>query len=409
MTSSGHIELRHGLHTVEPAAWTALDRAGDVDSSRACLQFREQLEPGPPVVLTLDDAAGVCAAACGVLTVPETGLTSHPWRLLGDEQMLRLDGDEDASAVRAEHAALVSAAAGDGPGDDPANLLTRALGSVFVVRGMDRSQVLLAGHLSGEDRRRAVDLLVKSAQRYAAEGLAGAVAFPFVAPADELLAGTLAAAGFQRLLVTAVARFDLSGCESLEAFHASLPRSARRHHRKEPAALAEAGLAVTEIRLADHVDRIAALETQTLARHGGRAAPERIARARRFMADTLGDAVRVAAVRRDERLVACALYLLGHSSCLFLAFGGDYTVADRATAYPCLGFYHPVTLALRHRVPEVRLGFEGFPAKAQRGARLVGREMWLWVPDPGRRERLAPLLRFMDGRTRRHLAQYRQG
>ncbi|MEN3308448.1 MAG: hypothetical protein V7603_4650 [Micromonosporaceae bacterium] len=408
MTASRHVELSRGLHTVDPAAWTELDRAGDVDTGRACLHFREQLEPGPPVVLTLDDATGVCAAACGVLTVPETALTSHPWKLLCDEQMLRLAGDEDAGAVRARHAALVSDAGGGGPGHDPVELLTRTLGTVFVVRGLDRSQVLLAGHLSVEDRRRAAALLVTSAQRYAADGLAGAIAFPFVLPADGLLAGTLAAAGFRRLLITAVAGFDLSAYESPAAFLASLPRSARYRHRKEPAELAGAGLAVTEIPLADHVDRVAALEAQNATQHGGRAAPERIARARRFMADTLGDAVRVAAAARDGQLVACGLYLLGRTRCLSLAYGCDYTVADRATAYPCLSLYQPVALALRHRVPEVRLGFEGFQAKVLRGARLVDREMWLWTPDPRRRERLEPLLRFMDARTRGHLSRYRR-
>jgi predicted N-acyltransferase len=401
-------ELVQGLGVIDPGAWAALDRAGDVDTSWACLRFREQVEPGASVVLTLDDATGVCAAACGVLTTPETALTSHPWKLLGSEQMLRIDGAQDGDAVRAEHAALVSRAVGGDHGDDPVALLTRRLGPVLVIRGIDRSQVLLAAYLPDRDRRRATELLITGAQRHVMEGLAGAIAFPFVVPADELLAVSLASAGFQRLLITAVAGFDVGGHTSVEAFHASLPSSARRHHRREPAALAAAGLTITEIPLAEHADRVAALEAQNIAKYGGQPAPDRIAQARRMMAGLLGDAVRVGAVYRDDQLIACGLYLLGRSRCLSLSFGCDYTVADRATAYPCLTFYQPVARAIHERVPEVRLGFEGFQAKVQRGSRLVDREMWLWVPDSGCGERLEPLLRFVDGRTRKHLDKYRK-
>ncbi|HEY1616336.1 MAG TPA: hypothetical protein VGG25_01895, partial [Streptosporangiaceae bacterium] len=100
-----------GMSGVSPAAWDGLAPPG-IDRTHAYLTFREQVEPGDPVLVVAGDATGPAAAAHGSWTTPRTALFSHPWKMLASPQFARLaaqvqPGEPDPA--RAEHRLLVRA------------------------------------------------------------------------------------------------------------------------------------------------------------------------------------------------------------------------------------------------------------------------------------------------------------
>jgi hypothetical protein len=83
-----------------------------------------------------------------------------------------------------------------------------------------------------------------------------------------------------------------------------------------------------------------------------------------------------------------------------LAYGCDYSVAEHRKAYPQLLCYEPIRFATSHGLTQVRLAFESFEAKLQRGARLETRQTWIWLPSQSAMRSLTRLLAFLSARNR---------
>ncbi|MEV5593645.1 GNAT family N-acetyltransferase [Streptomyces sp. NPDC052496] len=399
------------MSEIPPDAWDTLTQDLDIDADRGYLRFREYLEPGQNLVVTVRVSGTLRGALHGALTTARTGLASHPWKFIGSESVLRLAEDEpDAEGARRAHRDL----AGSGqaaPADDAEpiwRVLDRRFGSCYVIRGFDSSEVILDPGLDAAAAEHVTGQLVQEARSAALNHGAGAVVFPYVRPGDQLLRGVLAEQGFHSAVTTAASAFHLHGRTTFDAYLEGLPSRRRRRYRQEEQQLLTSGLSTGEIDLVANAERIAVLEAQTLAKHGGQPDPEAIRRARTVLAEALPDAVRVPAVHRDGRLIACALHLLGRRSSLFMAYGCDYDVADRGPSYPWSCFYHPIRTAIERGAETVRLGLEGFEAKAQRGATVEEREMWVWVPESAA-EQPGVLLDFLHARNTAYLRRFTSG
>ena len=347
-----------GIDGVPAAEWTGA-LGGAVDRDAHYLRFREEIEPGEPVLAVARDAGGrLLAGAHGALAVPASALFSSPWAMLTADQFLRAEDPAELRAARDRSVAGVQL--------DPA----------LVIRGFDDSRVLTRPDADGEVGEAAVDAVVGALQ---AEGRP--VVFPFVRPADVTLAAVLGRRGFRRGILTAASTIPVAAAAGYDELLAGLRRSVRRRARKEERRLAEAGLRLSELPLAEHVDTVVGLEVQTARRHGGQPRPERLLTARRRMAELLAGSVRVpVALDRNGRVVACGVDLVDADSYYGLAYGCDYS-AERGTAYQCLGFYDPMRYAVEHGIRRIRLGFEAFEPKLLRGAEVVPRHTWVWMPD----------------------------
>lgn len=396
-----------------PAAeWDEMTQTADIDNSRGYLQFREYLEPGESVLLTIRSEGRLRGALRGVMTVPESGLTSDPWKFISSTAVLRLrddDGEAEATYLRGLQHQLVCAAAGERTDTDGPlwRMLTRGIGPCLVVREFERSELLCHPEASLAEVERLTADLIRAAQVAALDKGAGAIAFPFVSPRDGLLREALAEAGFRGGAMTGASRIDVQGCRSYEEFLARLPSRRRRRYRLEERRLLQtAEFSVGEIDLMENADRVAELEAQTLRKHGGAADPEAIRKSRVELAARLSGAVHISAVERDGRVIACAMHLKGTKSILALSYGCDYGVADRSTSYPWAFFYYPIQMAVAAGAGAVRFGLEGFEAKTRRGAVVEPRELWAWTPNAGTVKRLGDLLDMVDGRNTEYLARF---
>jgi predicted N-acyltransferase len=403
------VDVLHGVSDIAADDWDALTRDLDIDADRGYLRFREYLESGQSLVVTERGSGELRGALHGALTTSRTGMASHPWKFVGSPSVLRLaEDDPDAEQVHRTLRDLAGAGQSEAAEDaEPVwQVLDRRFGSCYVIRGFDSSELILRPRLDAVEAEQVTRRLIEKAQSAALEHGAGAVAFPFVRPGDKVLRGVMAEYGFRSGVVTAASAFHLNGCTTYEEYLEQLPSRRRRRYRQEERQLLTSGLSTGETDLLTHAERIARLEAQTLAKHGGRPDPAAIQRARTVLAEALPDAVRVPAVRRDGVLIACALHLLGRRSSLFMAYGCDYDVADRGPSYPWSCFYHPIRMAIEHGAETVRLGLEGFEAKAQRGAVPEEREMWIWTPDPEAGARVGALLEFLNARNTAYLARF---
>lgn len=404
--------MLRSVDDVPAAEWDELTQEADIDFSRGFLQFREYLEPGESVLLTIRSAGRLRGALRGVMTVPGSGLTSDPWKFISTEAVLRLREDEDearATRLRRAQRALVRAAAGKGADGDapPWQWLTQGIGSCLVVREFDRSELLCHPEADTAETEHITARLIHEAQAIALDMGAGAVAFPFVSPREGLLREALAAAGFRGGALTGASWIDVRGCGSYTEFLARMPTRRRRRYRLEEQELLQAdGFSVGEVGLADNAERIAALEAQTLRKYGAQADAEAIRRTRVELASRLPDAVRISAVERDGQIIACAMHLQGPKSVLCLSYGCDYGVTDRSMSYPWAVFYHPVKMAISAGSDSLRLGLEGFEAKTIRGAVVEARELWVWTPDTAALGKLADLLDMVGARNTEYLARF---
>ncbi|MFG2985021.1 peptidogalycan biosysnthesis protein [Streptomyces sp. NPDC048258] len=412
-------EILHTVEDIPSAEWNELTREEDIDSARGFLRFREYLEPGDGVLVAARRAGRLVGALRGVVAVPHSGLSSDPWKFVTSDAVLRLgEGPQEdpvsAAALRGLRDELVlgtaarTAAPGTtGTGAPLWQALTRQAGPCLVVREFDRSEVLADPGLDPAQRELVVAHLVRQAQISAAGHGAGAVAFPYVSPSDTVLRRVLAECGFRGGALTGASWIRTGGFTTYEEYLESLPSRRRRRYRQEEEQLRASGLAAGEVGLRENAGRIAVLEANTLVKHGGKPDAEAIRQARVALAGMLPEAVRIPAVRRDDgEIIACAMHLLGRKSVVFMTYGCDYSVEDRAGAYPWAAFYHPVRTAVESGVPAVRLGLEGFEAKARRGAVVEARELWVWTPDRGLRGRLGELLDLVGGRNTAHLGRF---
>lgn len=405
------IRVLRSVDEIPSADWEELTWEADIDSSRGFLQFREYLEPGDSVLITVGPEGRLRGALRGVMAVPGSGLTSDPWKFVGAQAVLRLgegESETEAAALRRAQRALVCGATGEEAetdGEAPLwQLLTRGIGPCLVVREFDRSEILCHPGADAAEAQSVAARLVRTAQTEALERGAGAVAFPFVSPRDSLLRAVLTEAGFRGGAMTGASWLETGGYGSYEEFLAGLPSRRRRRYRMEEKRLQEASdLTAGEVDLVEHAGRIADLEARTLVKHGGQADAEAIRRARLEIAGRLPDAVRIPAVVQGGRIIACALHLRGRKSVVFMTYGCDYGVEDRGASYPWAAFYYPVRTAIDHGASAVRLGLEGFEAKTRRGATVEARELWVWTPETTALGRLGDLLELVGERNTAYL------
>lgn len=388
------VRAHHTVAEIDPRDWTPLGGSTPLNTSHAYLEFREHVEPGATVVLTAENEGRLCGALHGSLTTPQTKLFSHPWKMLTDVQFLHAEKDE-LPELGARQTALTSRIAStDRAGGPNAEDFTTALGEAVVIRGFDTSEVLLLKDL---DPTRSADVahsLVAQLRLDVQDGLAGAVVFPFVDPADEVLRHVLTTNGFRSGTLTAITYFDLTPFDSYEAFLAALSRGRRWNFQNEQRRLVKSGYECSTVRLADTVRRIAELEAMNAKKYGGDADVLALSDLRLIMAQKLDGAVRVPVAQQGEKIIACGIHLVDDENYQVLMYGCDYTEDDRSTAYQCINFYDPLRYALGRGLRQVRLGMEAFVPKLLRGAQLAERQTWAWSPDAARLDALADLLTF---------------
>jgi hypothetical protein len=394
-------DVYRSIGDIPAGDWRALARG--VDQSHAYLTYRERLEPGAPVLVVASDGTGPAAALHGSLTTPRTALFSHPWKMLSSDQFLRLSGEAGLDREPAGHHQRLLDELLE-PAQSRLDGFAASIGEAMVLRGFDTSAVLLRPGLSEDAQLAAMLALLRRLQGLVREGAAGAIALPFVHPGDVLLRQALAQTGFCAGVLTGASVFDLSGTRSYEDFLATLPGRRRYRYRKEQQAFASAGMTTRTVMLEDHLERLADLEANNIERYGGAPDRTRLAAVRAEMAKLLGPALRVPVAEIDGSIIACGIDLVDENSYLVLAYGCDYSVAGHRKAYPQLLCYDPIRFATGHGLTQVRLGFESFEAKLQRGARLETRQTWIWLPSASAMRSLTGLLGFLSARTRTFFA-----
>jgi hypothetical protein len=397
------VELLPSVGTAGAGEWRLLAGDHGLDSSQPYLLFREHLEPGRPVALAARHAGHLAGALHGVLTTARSALFSHPWKLLADDQMLRGADPVQLAGLRESRDGLIRAVTG---GETGWAGLSDSVGEVLTVRGFDRSRVLLGARLEAAQREQACAGLLSAAMRAVRDGLAGAIAFPFVDPADTLLRQSLAAAGFRCGTVTGSSAFELAGFTSYDEYLARLPARTRGRYRREERELDAAGLGLGTVSFRDHAERITALEAQTSARHGGHPDLRQMLASRHFLNDVLPEHLRIPAVTRDGTLLASGMELLDQDDCYAVSYGCDYTLGMGSVGYHAICFYDPLSYCCDNGIRRLHLGFEAFLPKKIRGAIVAPLEMWLWAPDAARRDSLAALLQFISTRASGYLRQF---
>jgi hypothetical protein len=181
----------------------------------------------------------------------------------------------------------------------------------------------------------------------------------------------------------------------------------RRRFLKEERALADSGLTLTAVPLADNLRRVCQLEAQTASAHGGTPDLGGLVELRTRMLECLGAAIRVPAAAAGGRIVACGIDVTDPDDDYGLVYGCDYSVPERSTAYMCLTFYEPIRYCIARGLGRLRLGFEAFVPKLLRGATVTPRETWVWTPDRQLLEGLSVLLGFLTARADSYFAQLR--
>lgn len=405
--------ILNGIDDIAQAEWEELTREADLDFSAGFLRFREYLEPGDSVLVTVRHGEHLRGALHGALSVAGSGMSSDPWKFVTADSVLRPaeDGrDDGVSQLRSARSGIVRRLAGAGASDGRTplwRLLTDALGSCLVIREFDASRLVHRADLASAEVEQVTWQLVRSAQDLVVRRGAGALCFPYVETGNEVLRTVLGNAGFHCGVMTAASRIPTAGYRDYEEYLAAMPSRRRRRYKLEEEALSRAaGLEIRDVELADNLSRVAALEAQTLVKHGGAAVAESLRQARAEMVERLPHATFVPAVEHDGTIVACAVHLIGKKAIYFMAYGCDYTVEDRSSSYPWAAFYSPVRRAIREGLDAVLLGLEGLEAKSRRGAVVEPRETWMWLPDPAHLRAARELLDLVSTRNLEYLERF---
>jgi hypothetical protein len=399
------VDIAPSIESIPCRDWDQLASGRGPDHRHGYLRFREHLEPGAAVAVSVRRAGELVAATHGTWTTEDTAQFSHPWKLLTDDLLLRVTAGPDRAEAEERKADLITAIAGDAPGE-AWRRLSEAVGPALMIRNYDHSGVLTHPDLPEPGRLEAVAELLRALQATVIGAGGGAVVFPFVTAEDGLLRTALREAGFRSGVVTAASTFDLRGLSDYPQYLASLTSDVRRQYRKDAAEFASDGLDLSTVPLRPNADRIARLEAQTIAKHGGRSDPHRLSRARVRLADLMPEAVRVSAARRDGEIVACAIQLVADGVCCALAYGCDYSFRERSIGYHHLLFGEVMAHCIGAKVHTYKVAFEAFNPKRLRGARIRRRETWLWLPDQRYLTRMADLLRFLTDHNVHYLTRF---
>ena len=393
------------LPGVPAPTWDAIVPGAALQYRHDYLRYRAFAEPGEYWLAGIWQHECLLAGAPFFLTTPQTATFSDPWQLLTSAQFRRESvGDVAPATLGAEHERRLSGLA---PGATSAEAIRKALGEVLVCRYFDQSRILAGQVLDARDRAAAIQSIASRAQDVARDGLAGAVAFPFVLRSDRMLRERLRGLGFISGIITAHTTTSLpQGIREISDYLPFLSKNGRRRFRTELIRLQQAGITLTTIPLPGNELAVAELEAQTQTRHGGQASARGIARLRRRMIEDLGDAVRVAAAYDGTKLIACGIDLVDADNYYGLTYGCDYSHSNLSTTYMCVAYYDPIMFCLARGIGRLRYGFEAFEPKMLRGASLAPLEFWIWAPDDKVNRALARLLRFLDHRSRCYLRRW---
>lgn len=382
-----------------PASLWPGDAGVPIDRSKRFRQFRDNvIEGGETFVLVVPGSPDPVLAS-GFVTSAATGLFSDPWKMLTNDQFLRLEGlaAAEADEIVARRDALLHRLTGrDGPVG--AAGLHERLGGCLTVRGLDSSE-LFHGDGAPVSAKEADALLAVLRDRAQQRGLG--VALPFVDRADGELRTTLAQAGFVFGAVTAVNLFDLPVGRSFDEVLTGLPGRVRYRFRKEWKDFHAAGYTLHELDLARDVEEVVGLESRNRLKHGGRADRERLTGLRLTMARLFPGDLRAKGVRdAGGDLVAMGLDLVDEHGYYGLVYGQD---EDRVNeyVYPALVYDWPLRYSLERGFSHMHMGFEAFAPKTLRGARLEKRIFAFWHPEPGVRETAGALLSLAEERLER--------
>lgn len=136
------------------------------------------------------------------------------------------------------------------PGATSAEEIREALGAVLVCRYFDQSRISADQALDAGDRAAAIQSIASRAQDVVRDGLAGAVAFPFVLRSDRMLRDRLRRLGFSSGIITAHTTTSLpEDAREINDYLPSLSKNGRRRFRTELARLRQVGITVKTIPL----------------------------------------------------------------------------------------------------------------------------------------------------------------
>lgn len=378
------------IRDVPPSVWDLLSDEHDINYSRGYLGFREATEPGASVVLVLyDDDERALAGVAAYVTTDETPFFNHPLRLLTSTQVLREGGSGlgtappiPASTLRAFEARMPT----------------------LVVTNLGDSRILTRPGLGPDQRRSALAEMLAAIGRQARELGCRSTAFLYARGDDPDLVAAMNEQRFRIAMCSSRADIDLSGVESRDQYMAALPRSKRRAMEREIRQFVDNPLTIRELDPPErYLDRIAALELQTYARHGVTLVAEEVRERLRRQLEHTGRTTRLMGCFEGTRLVAAAVDLVGRSQYFCTTYGQDHQSESRRYTYQMMSFYDPIERACRSDLRAVYLGIEALQAKLRRGA--VATPLYVALSTVEEAPEVDRWLDRVDDRNRRYLLE----
>jgi len=378
------------IRDVPPSTWDSLSEHHDINYSREYLGFREATEPGPSIAIVLygDDGMALAGVVAYVAT-DDTPFFNHPLRFLTSAQVLR-EGGSGLGTAPSIPAATLRAFAERGP--------------TLVVTNLGDSRILTRQGIDPAERRSALAKMVAAIEREAESLGCGSTAFLYVRGDDPDLVAVLGERRFRFAMCSSRADIDLAGVESRDEYMAALPRSKRKAMEREIRYFVDNPLTIRELDPPErYLNKIAALELQTYARHGvALVAAEVRDRLLRQLEHT-GGTTRLMGCFEGSRLIATAVDMVGRDQYFCTTYGQDHEAASRRYAYQMMSFYDPIDHACRSDLQAVYLGIEALQAKLRRGA--IASPLYVVLATAEQDVGVDRWLNHVDERNRLHLLE----
>lgn len=242
----------------------------------------------------------------------------------------------------------------------------------------------------GAQDKRLLDDAVGGIVRSAREMGARTVLFHYVQPEETLLARTLRGRGFARVPSALRANLRLPGT-GFDDYLAALSYRRRREVRRNRQALAEQGVRVARLSLAEctdtQLDVLVALRESHRAKHGKRPDPAAERRQLEELRDSFGDRGTVFTAAVDGRVIGFSLLLDAGGVYHGWTTGTDYADERSKGTYFELGYYAPIEYVYERGGGELSFGYGTEDAKLSRGCRVDAVHSYLLVLDPVRHAR----------------------
>jgi predicted N-acyltransferase len=250
-------------------------------------------------------------------------------------------------------------------------------------RQVGDSRMLLAGGQPPNAKAALVASLVQAAVEAARDRGAASVSFPYVDEARTLLRATLRDAGFAEFCSGWRCVFDVP--PAFADYLHQLSASRRSQVRREQRRLAESGVRFTASRLtAASASRLAPLEAQLVARHGGARTADELAAMLRALGEQMAERTVLFEAWAGAVLVGFTVFLRWQDRLHLANVGLDETWRTSLPLYFGLAFYEPIAFAVDLGVRLVDYGMGSQWAKVSRGCRPVQQFGYLRALDPAR-------------------------